>query len=148
MSTDSAVDLYPPTEAISKDCHHATIGEEDIILVEMHSDKRETIAAWLDFSERIRATWNTAEPMLILVDLSFTDFYLSPYALSRSQSMLQINQHISSYIAFVIRPTFVTNILRVTIDAASRAARTTQFKIANTREEAYEWLHTAWKTQG
>lgn len=134
------VDLYPQTEPISEHCRHGLIGEQEIILVELSADDRATIEAWIEFSEGIRQDWNSGKPLLILVDVSLNDFFISPYLLRRAEAMMQVNPDLMTYIAFVMRPSLGMRVLTVTTDIAMRTARTTRFKMMKSREEAYNWL--------
>jgi hypothetical protein len=130
--------LYPNLTPLNDSCGWAEVGHEQIILVEVHHHDRQTIDAWMDLSAGIRQEWPEDKPLLLLVDMTTTNFSFTPYVMKRVEDMMAIRDYLDSYIALVIQPSLTGRLVETTARTAHWGNAMTHASF--TREDAFAWL--------
>lgn len=125
---------------IAKNCMARHIANGKVLVVELYGNDRETVEAWIDFSAEVRRTWNSEDPMYILVDMSSIDFSFGMFARRKATEMLKINAQHPTYISWVTKDTVIGNLMRTTLEYANVLSRTIKFALFYTHREALTWL--------
>jgi len=114
------------------------VGDENITLVEVRDNTRETVDAWIDLSMRLRGDCDPDGCLLVVADMSGIDYAFSPYLMKRGAQMMEFRREIPTYIGWVINDNFVGRMIEALLQRGT--VGNAEFFITHSRANAFDWV--------